>query len=148
MSKHERHDESNKPGVENQLRRRDVFHQLWKATAVTSVVVGGAPQISSAGEVGARLNAAVTQSDLGVSVRRSVVRGAQVMDKLDGQWEKFSDEFGLGAERSKRDARPKPKEIPDLLPLNQNVATEILNAADMVRCVSRVLLNCVLHISL
>eukprot|EP00550_Attheya_septentrionalis_P008820 CAMPEP_0198298578 /NCGR_PEP_ID=MMETSP1449-20131203/41321_1 /TAXON_ID=420275 /ORGANISM="Attheya septentrionalis, Strain CCMP2084" /LENGTH=341 /DNA_ID=CAMNT_0043999875 /DNA_START=143 /DNA_END=1165 /DNA_ORIENTATION=- len=119
-------------GVESQLRRRDVIHQLWKATAVASVIVGGAPQISSAGEVGAQINAAVTQSDLGVSVRRSVVRGAQVMDKLDGQWEKFSDEFGLGAERSKRDARPKRKEIPDLLPLNQTVATEILKAADMV----------------
>eukprot|EP00978_Attheya_sp_CCMP212_P043184 scaffold277581_cov28-Attheya_sp.AAC.1 len=98
--KHKRQDEdeSNNMGVESQLRRRDAIHRLWKATAVASVIVGGAPQISSAGEVGARLNAAVTQSDLGVSVRRSVVRGAQVMDKLDGQWEKFSDEFGLGAE--------------------------------------------------
>ena len=35
--------------------------------------------------------AAVTQSDLGVSVRRSVVQGAKLADKLDLKWERFSD---------------------------------------------------------
>lgn len=48
------------------------------------------PQAASAGEVGARITRAVTQSDLGVSVRRSVVKGAQVIDSLDGKWEQFS----------------------------------------------------------
>jgi len=48
-----------------------------------------------AGEVGARITNVVTTSDLGVSVRRSVVKGAQVIDNLDGRWEKFSGECGL-----------------------------------------------------
>ena len=85
---------------------------------------------ASAGEVGAKINAAVTQSDLGVSVRRSVVRGAQLIDKLDGRWEKFSDDFGLGAERSKREARPVEREIPPLKPLDQELAVSVLQAAD------------------
>jgi hypothetical protein len=34
---------------------------------------------------------AVTQSDLGTSVRRTIVRGAQFADTLDLQWERFSD---------------------------------------------------------
>ena len=33
----------------------------------------------------------VTQSDLGTSIRRQIVGGAQVVDRLDLQWERFSD---------------------------------------------------------
>ena len=44
--------------------------------------------------------AAVTDSSIGRSFRKSVVRGAQVADKLDESWEKFSD--GL-RDRSKCD---------------------------------------------
>jgi hypothetical protein len=82
------------------------------------VVAGGglavAPQAASAGMVGE----AVTKSGLGLSVRRSVVRGAQTFDSLDGQWEQFSDRFSLGTERSKRDALPPVKVIPDPQPLD------------------------------
>lgn len=81
---------------------------------------------SNAGEVGARINKAVTQSDLGISVRRSVVKGAQVIDSLDGKWEKFSDDNGLGSQRFKQQPRPKPREIPDPLALNKEVAEYVL----------------------
>lgn len=87
-----------------------------------------------AGEVGARITKAVTTSDFGISVRTSVVKGAQVMDSLDGQWEKFSDRFGLGSERSKQGERPKPKVIPDPLPLNTKFASEILSLSDRAFC--------------
>ena len=33
-------------------------------------------------------------------VRTSVVRGAQLIDKVDGKWERFSDDLGLGSERN------------------------------------------------
>ena len=85
---------------------------------------------SHAGEVGARITKAVTTSDLGVSVRRSVVKGAQVIDKLDGKWEKFSDDNGLGSERFKQQGRPKPREVPDLKPLNVEMAKQILSISD------------------
>ena len=34
---------------------------------------------------------AVTDSNLGQAFRKSIVQGAQVADKLDAQWERFSD---------------------------------------------------------
>lgn len=87
---------------------------------------------SWAGEVGARITKAVTTSDLGVSVRTSVVKGAQVMDQIDGKWERFSDRFGLGAERSKQGQRPKPKAIPPPLPLDVTTAQKVLDSTDQV----------------
>ncbi|KAL7533936.1 hypothetical protein ACHAXR_005536 [Thalassiosira sp. AJA248-18] len=33
-------------------------------------------------------------------IRTSVVRGAQLIDKADGRWERFSDDLGLGSERN------------------------------------------------
>jgi hypothetical protein len=83
-----------------------------------------------AGQVGATITKAVTTSDLGVSVRTSVVKGAQLMDSLDGKWEKFSDKFHLGSERSKQAARPEPRVIPPLRPLNANVAQRLLELSD------------------
>jgi len=110
--------------------RRHVLSKFWKGAAIATSIQIGNVAPSYAGEVGARLNRAVTQSDLGVSVRRSVVKGAQVIDQLDGQWEKFSDNNGLGAERAKRDARPKPKEIPPMQSLQSDVALSILKITD------------------
>lgn len=37
-------------------------------------------------------------SGLSQQMRRSAVRGAQVIDKIDSKWERFSDDFGLGGE--------------------------------------------------
>lgn len=111
-------------------QRRSFLFRALQATATLSAAGTAIPSPSEAGEVGARITQAVTKSDLGVSVRRSVVQGAQVMDKIDGRWEKFSDNFGLGAERSKREARPEPRDIPDLRPLDVIAATSILKASD------------------
>ena len=122
--------------IENNSSRRSFLSQMVNSSAQISVMSGSTFFLNTdpvnAGELGAKINAAVTQSDLGISVRRSVVRGAQVMDKLDGSWEKFSDNFGLGAERSKQGSRPKPKIIPDPLPLDIDIANALLLASDSV----------------
>jgi hypothetical protein len=60
----------------------------------------------------------VTESELGISVRRAVVRGAQLFDKVDQQWEQFSDKFHLGSERSQTMDRPRPKPIPTRKPID------------------------------
>ena len=111
------------------LRRR----QLLLSALASSLVLTQFPQVSNAGEVGARITKTVTTSDLGIAVRESVVRGAQTMDKLDGQWEQFSDRFGLGAARKQQSAKPIPKVIPDPLPLDSALAERILEIADQVR---------------
>ena len=105
-------------------------------TIATTAAMVGSPNSALAGEVGARINKAVTQSELGISVRTAVVRGAQTMDKLDGQWEEFSDRFGLGTERSKQSDRPKAKDIPPLGPLDTAVAQSILDLSDRAFCVA------------
>ena len=90
------------------------------------------PLPAQAGDVGNQITQVVTTSNLGLSVRESVVRGAQVMDKLDGQWEQFSDSLGLGSERSKQPGRPKEKQIPPLKPLDTTTAREIIQLCDEV----------------
>ena len=52
------------------------------------------------------------------------------MDRVDGDWERLSDRFGLGTERSRRQGRPLPKVIPDPLPLNSYIASSFLSASD------------------
>jgi hypothetical protein len=113
--------------IQNKARRTVLSTLLG---TVTSIVASSSA--ANAGEVGAKITKAVTQSDLGISVRTSVVQGAQVMDQLDGQWERFSDRFGLGAERSKQIGRPTPKVIPDPLPLDPATARAILDLVDEV----------------
>ena len=115
---------------QNDIDRRTAISRAIQSSALISATLGALDvRPSWAGEVGNKVNAAVTQSDLGISVRRSIVRGAQMIDKIDGRWEKFSDDFGLGVERSKREARPEKREIPPLKPLNTEAARAILGAA-------------------
>jgi hypothetical protein len=90
------------------------------------------PLPAHAGPLGAMITKAVTTSELGVSVRQSVVRGAQLMDQLDGQWEQFSDTHGLGTERSKQADRPSTKSIPPLKSLDTKIAKELLQTCDEV----------------
>lgn len=117
-------------GDDGGIDRRTAISRAIQSSALISASLGVFDvKPSQAGEIGNKVNAAVTQSDLGISVRRSVVRGAQIIDKLDGKWEKLSDNFSLGAERSKRDARPEEREIPPLRPLDKEVARAILDAA-------------------
>ena len=110
--------------------RRSVLSTIIFGATSSCLLIPTLP--SHAGEVGARITKAVTTSDLGISVRTSVVKGAQVIDKLDGKWEGFSDKYGLGAERNKQVGRPAPKVIPDPLPLDVATAAAILKAADDV----------------
>eukprot|EP00536_Pseudo-nitzschia_multiseries_P009895 jgi/Psemu1/201960/e_gw1.288.11.1 len=111
------------------LQRRNLLRTLTGVASAVAVGISG-PSQARAGEVGARITRAVTTSDLGISVRTSVVKGAQLADKIDGQWEKFSDTYGLGSERSKR--KETQKVIPDPLPLNTNAAQKILDVSDEV----------------
>ena len=107
--------------------------QLGSATMITAWTT--LPVLPcSAGEVGRRITEAVTTSDLGVSVRRSVVRGAQIMDALDLRAEKFSDTFQLGSERSKQQKRPQPKRIPPLQPLDTVMAMNVVQQIDNAFC--------------
>jgi hypothetical protein len=69
---------------------------------------------------------------LAVSVRKSVVKGAQLMDQVDAQWEALSDRFHLGSERQKQPGRPMPKRIPPLQPLDATVARQLVNVGDDV----------------
>mmetsp|Transcript_18110 Transcript_18110/g.20947 ORF Transcript_18110/g.20947 Transcript_18110/m.20947 type:complete len:402 (+) Transcript_18110:224-1429(+) len=120
-----------KPNFNKQNSRRNFLTKstisiVGISTAITTLI----PQPSNAGEVGAKINKAVTQSDLGISVRKSVVKGAQLIDNLDAKWEKFSDENALGSERYKQQPRPTAKVIPDPAPLNTEVAKFVLKASD------------------
>jgi len=113
------------PLLQRTTSRRDVLNAIFVTTAAL-------PQTAHAGEVGARITKAVTTSDLGISVRTSVVKGAQIMDQVDGQWERFSDRFALGAERRKQDLLPAPKAIPEPQPLDVATARSILRMTDDV----------------
>jgi hypothetical protein len=109
--------------------RRDVLRAALAGTFGLTIM----PSISSAGEISAMITKTVTTSDLGIAVRTQVVKGAQVMDKLDGSWEKLSDRFNLGSERSKEIGnRPAKKVIPDPLPLDVATAKSILDTSDSV----------------
>jgi hypothetical protein len=106
--------------------RREILQSV--GTILTGIVA--VPSTAAAGEVGARINRAVTESDLGLSVRRSVVQGAQTFDAFDGKFEQFADKYGLGSERSKQRAKPAPKIIPEPNPLDTSLALLVLEAAD------------------
>lgn len=117
------------------FQRRGMLLSTIPSTLLLVVVV--LPSPSYAGEVGTKINAAITKSELGIAVRESVVRGAQVMDKVDGQWEQFSDKFGLGSARSKQDKKPTRQLIPDLLPLDTEIAKRLVEITDQVRQASK-----------
>ena len=83
--------------------RRDCMHALGNAVVATAPFLG--PAISNAALPAADDDqqgiAAITDSQIGRAFRKSVVRGAQVADKLDEKWERFSDSL---RDRSKCDA--------------------------------------------
>jgi hypothetical protein len=104
--------------------------RLFTSTLAISLVSVAATKPACASELGAMITKAVTTSDLGISVRKSVVKGAQMMDRIDGQWEKFSDDYGLGAARLSQGGRPQPRNIPPLKPLNVEMAKKLLDLSD------------------
>lgn len=114
----------------NPVTNHDFTRRSLISLTASLLLTTTAVQPSNAGEVGAKITKVVTTSGLGVSVRTSVVRGAQLVDKLDGKWEKFSDENGLGAARFNQEGRPQPREVPELKPLNVGLAKQLLQISD------------------
>lgn len=112
--------------IKNECGRRQIVAQILQGGSTLII----APSVCSAGEIGAKITKAVTESDLGISVRRSVVRGAQIFDGFDAKLESFSDQFRLGTARSERPGRPAGKVIPDPKPLDSAMAKRVLEIAD------------------
>lgn len=92
---------------------------------------------SYGGEIGEKITKIVTESDLGISVRRSVIQGAQIFDTMDQKIESISDQYQLGTERKKAQLRKdewiNSRNIPPpLQPLNQVIATKVIDITDHV----------------
>jgi len=64
--------------------RRTFVQSLVADTLVPILSFLLAPSAANAGEIGAKITKAVTESELGIEVRRSVVRGAQLMVSYTG----------------------------------------------------------------
>mmetsp|Transcript_7749 Transcript_7749/g.17723 ORF Transcript_7749/g.17723 Transcript_7749/m.17723 type:complete len:337 (+) Transcript_7749:1-1011(+) len=75
------------------------------------------------------------------AVRTSVVRGAQMIDKIDGKWERFSDDMGLGKARNQERrnlidagsnsiAKKIIKSEEDAGPFDEELSNLFLNACD------------------
>jgi hypothetical protein len=114
----------------NTARRSFLFNLASSASGL--VLLGGVSQPALAGEIGRRITEAVTTSELGKSVRQSVIRGAQIMDQIDAQTERWSDRLHLGSARSQRDPRPGPQSFPPLCPLDVNIAAQMLDLSDRI----------------
>jgi len=130
-SKPDLHDDAEATSSDSSLRsfsRRSFTSGF--ALSLCSSVTATTIQPASASELGSMITKAVTTSDIGISVRKSVVKGAQMMDRIDGQWEKFSDDYGLGTARFNQGGRPKAKKIPPLKPLNVELANKLLELSD------------------
>ena len=52
------------------------------------------------------------------------------MDRIDGQWERFSDRYKLGKERSQRPDRPVPLVLPEPRPLDAMLSPRVLQCSD------------------
>ena len=75
--------------------------------------------------------------ELSRQIRKSAVQGAQIIDKIDGKWERFSDDFGLGRQRNKPkvDRLNKVVVSENMTPindLNENLASAVLQEVDVV----------------
>ena len=120
-------------------RRRDILATL--ASSIISLSAG-APALAAATETD---NFEAPMNGLTRQIRTSVVKGAQVIDKLDSRWERFSDDFGLGDkrnqpkrnvidaggnERSKQVVRSQPKG--DSIVLDEVFALNLLKQCDEV----------------
>ncbi len=76
-------------------RRRDVLATL--TSSIISLSAGAPAALATATEsdsFDAPMNGLTRQ------IRTGIVKGAQVIDKLDSRWERLSDDFGLGDKRN------------------------------------------------
>lgn len=78
-----------KPSIKSIITRRSFVYGL--TTILLPTIANAAVAPSTDTKEGGVLLDAITQSDIGVATRRATVRGAQIADKLDEKWERFSD---------------------------------------------------------
>lgn len=76
-------------------RRRDILAKLTSSIISLST---GAPALAAAATESDNFEAPM--NGLTRQIRTGVVKGAQVIDKLDSRWERLSDDFGLGDKRN------------------------------------------------
>jgi hypothetical protein len=83
-------------------RRREVIAFLLSVSSLhrmsTPPTAQAKSNINSVDDIGTAPMLAM--DDITRQIRTSVVRGAQLIDKVDGQWERFSDNMGLGSKRN------------------------------------------------
>ena len=90
-----------KSKVEN---RRKFLSSILVSSAITIspiITNAGSNSLSDNTETEGLIVDIITQSDFGVAARRATVRGAQLADRLDEKWERFSDSL---RDKSKCDA--------------------------------------------
>ena len=77
-------------------RRRRLLSFLGILSAATTTHANDALAaiVDESYELDTRMNGFTRQ------IRKTVVRGAQAIDKIDSRWERFSDDFGLGDKRN------------------------------------------------
>ena len=74
------------------VNRRSCLHRIAGAAAAGALAAPSAASAAAQLDVGDGQGvAAVTESSIGKAFRRQIVRGAQVADKLDENWERVSD---------------------------------------------------------
>lgn len=76
-------------------RRRDILATL--TSSIISLSAGAPAALAAATESD---NFDAPMNGLTRQIRTGVVKGAQVIDKLDSRWERLSDDFGLGDKRN------------------------------------------------
>lgn len=133
---------------ENDRRRRTVISTLLSLTGLHGISTPPTGQASSDVDFVDVNYPIVAMNDVTRQIRTSVVRGAQLIDKVDGQWERFSDNLGLGRKRNlpKRNVidvggNVRSKEVVRSevdagykLDWNDKLASSILKLCDEVSC--------------
>ena len=119
-------------GEKKSLKQKDASDDTGRRNAITllPLLLIPAPALAAASDpdsFGSQTFRAVTQSGIGKSVRRDVVAGAQFMDKVDGAWERFSDENGLGSARKSSQPYPSTTPPPPPLPLDLSALASVLS---------------------
>jgi len=75
----------------HKFNRREYLHALGKTFAFAPIAIPSVSNAIASASDDQQGIAAVTDSEIGRAFRKSVVRGAQVADKIDEKWERFSD---------------------------------------------------------
>jgi hypothetical protein len=137
--------------IDRRSINQSIFSALSAAFVATSfpLVASASPSTLAAAPDDIDGVAAVTRSSLGTSIRRATVRSAQIADKLDEKWERFSDSLrdenkcdpNTGRRMYDNGFRKDGSRVGDpvlgglcqpepLLPLNDDLANTVLDSAE------------------